>query len=65
MDSLKTKGVDNIYILEEDDIKLIFALLSVVFITHAVFFMTVSYIVTGDPFLALKNFYLLRYNMGV
>jgi len=65
LDFLKTMGVDNIYIFTFEQFRLVFALLAIIVLTHAVFFMIASYLLTGDPFLALRNFYMLRYNVGV
>ena len=41
-----------------------FSMISVIVITHALVFIAVSLYFTGDPFLALKNFYSLSYNVG-
>lgn len=44
------------------------ALLSVIVIilaTHTIFFIAYGYLMSGDAFLALKNFYYLTYNMRI
>ena len=45
--------------------KMMFAFLSVIFLTNAAVFIMAGYLKTGDPFLVFKNFYNLSYNVGL
>lgn len=44
-----------------DDLKTLFAILLVIILTHGIFFMAYGYLMGGDPFIALKNFYNVMY----
>ena len=49
-------------IVKEDVVTMILAI-AVILLTHAVFFMAYSYLMSGDPLLGLKNFYSIMYNI--
>lgn len=44
-------------------LKTVLLILSIILVTHTVFFMVYSYCMSGDAFLALRNFYYLTYNV--
>ena len=52
------------YGILKENLKTIFAMVLVIMITHAMFFMAFSYCMSGDPLLALRNFYSIMYNIG-
>ena len=47
----------------KDDLKTVFAMVLVIVLTQTLFFMAYSYFMSGDPFIALKNFYNIMYNV--
>ena len=47
----------------KQDLKIVFLILLIILVTHTVFFMAYSYCMSGDAFLALRNFYYLTYNI--
>lgn len=49
----------------KDELKTVFLLLLIIFVTHTVFFMVYSYCMSGDALLALRNFYYLTYNVRI
>jgi len=51
----------NEFIME--DIKTLFIIVSIILITHTLFFMAYGYIMSGDPFIAVMNFYDSIYNI--
>ena len=44
------------------DLKTIMSMLLVIILTHALFFLAYGYVMTGDPYIALDNFYSIMYN---
>lgn len=52
----------NEYII--DSLKTIFTMQLMIVMTHATFFMAYGYLLGGDVFIALRNFYSLMYNIG-
>lgn len=52
---------NNDFIIEE--FKSIIIIFLIIVVTHTVFFIVYSYFVAGDPFIALKNFYNIFYNV--
>ena len=62
MHSLSMKVIRMIEILKED-MKTVFAMALVIVMTQTLFFMAYSYCMSGDPFIALKNFYNIMYNV--
>ena len=49
--------------LLKEDLKTVFAMALVIVLTQTLFFMAYSYFMSGDPFIALKNFYSIMYNV--
>lgn len=47
----------------KDDLKTVFAMAMVIILTQTLFFMVYGYIMGEDPFIALKNFYNIMYNV--
>lgn len=47
-----------------DDFKVVVAIVLVIILTHGIFFMTYGYCMSGDPFIALRNFYRVMYYIG-
>ena len=45
-------------------LKLFLEMVLIILLTQTVFFIAVSYCVSGDPLLALKNFYYMTYDIG-
>ena len=45
-------------------VKLLLEVILIIFVTQTVFFIVLSYCVSGDAFLALRNFYYMTYNIG-
>lgn len=45
-------------------LKLFLEMVLIILLTQTVFFIAVSYCVSGDPLLALKNFYYMTYEIG-
>ena len=62
MHSLSLKVIRMMEILKED-LKTVFAMALVIVLTQTLFFMVYSYCMSGDPFIALKNFYSIMYNV--
>lgn len=62
MHSLSLKVIRMIQLLKED-LKTVFAMALVIVLTQTLFFMAYSYCMSGDPFIALKNFYSIMYNV--
>lgn len=46
-----------------EDLKTIVAMIIVIAITHTLFFIAYGYIMSGDPLIALMNFYDNMYNI--
>ena len=46
-------------------IKRILAIALIIFITQTVFFIVLSYLASGDAFLALRNFYYMTYDFRI
>ena len=46
------------------DLKTVFAIVLVILLTHGLFFMIYGYCMSGDPFIALRNFYRIMYYIG-
>ncbi len=46
-----------------EDLKVIVAMIMVIAITHTLFFIAYGYIMSGDPFIALMNFYENMYDL--
>ena len=44
------------------DLKMIMSMLLVKILTQTLFFIAYSYVMSGDPYLALDNFYSIMYN---
>lgn len=49
------------YPMLKEDLKTIIAIFLVIILTQTVFFIVYSYCMSGDPYLALKNFYNTMY----
>lgn len=49
--------------LIRESIKTLLLMLLVILVTHALFFMIYGYYVSGNPFIALMNFYENMYNI--
>ena len=47
----------------KEDLKTVFAIFLVVVLTQTLFFIVYSYCMSGDPLIALKNFYNIMYNV--
>ena len=46
-----------------EDLKTVFAIALVIILTHSIFFIAYGYCMSGDPFIALKNFYNIMYHV--
>ncbi|WP_405273567.1 hypothetical protein [Methanobrevibacter sp.] len=51
------------YSFLKEDLKTIIKIFLIIIVTHALFFMAYSYCMSGDAFLALRNFYEIMYNV--
>ena len=49
------------YQMLKEDLKTVLAIFLVIVLTQTVFFIVYSYLMSGDPYLALKNFYNIMY----
>lgn len=47
----------------KEELKTIFAIALIIVLTHTLFFMAYGYFITGDPLIALENFYNIMYNI--
>ena len=47
----------------KEDIKTVVLIFLIIIATHTLFFMAYSYCMSGDAFLALRNFYEIMYNV--
>ncbi len=47
----------------KEGLKTVLAMGFVIILTQTLFFMVYSYCMSGDPFIALKNFYNIMYNV--
>ena len=47
----------------KEDIKTVILIFLIIVLTHSLFFMAYSYYMSGDAFLALRNFYEVMYGM--
>ena len=47
----------------KEDLKTVFAIAIIIILTHTLFFMAYGYCMSGDPLIALKNFYNVMYNI--
>ena len=49
--------------LLKEDLKTVFAMALIIILTHTLFFAAYGYLMGGDPFIALRNFYNIMYNI--
>ena len=49
----------------KENVKNVCIIVSVMIVTQTVFFIIFSYLMCGDAFLALRNFYYLTYNIQI
>lgn len=47
----------------KEDLKTVFAMALVIVLTQTLFFVAYGYLMSGDPLIALKNFYNIIYNV--
>jgi hypothetical protein len=45
----------------KEDMKMVLAMALVILITQTLFFMAYGYLMSGDPYIALRNFYSIMY----
>ena len=55
--------VNNMLGIIKEELKTIFAISLIIILTHTLFFMAYGYFMSGDPFIALENFYNIMYNI--
>ena len=46
-----------------EEVKAVITIFLVIFLTQTLFFIAYSYWASGDPYIALKNFYNIMYNI--
>ena len=47
----------------KEELKTIFIIVLIIIATHGLFFIAYGYCMSGDPMIALKNFYNIMYNI--
>ena len=52
------------YEMIRKQLKMILVIILVIILTHTLFFIAYGYYMSGDPFIALKNFYHIMYDIG-
>ena len=55
--------VNNMLEVIKEELKTIFAIAWIIVLTHTLFFMAYGYFMSGDPLIALENFYNIMYNI--